>query len=112
MKKLVRFIVLLGVAAISAVFVYAQSPTNTQSGTITLYSTGWSADEVRVMTTAPFVANGCSATDGYVTSPSDPGNHAHQAALLAAFIAGKNVYLTVSGCFQNRPQIIGVTVTN
>lgn len=93
--------------------VHAQQATS--SGTITLYTTGWLADQVRVQTTAPFInpAN-CSATDGYITSASDPGNHTHQAALLGAYLSGKTVQITVSNtaCVLNRPQIIGVTIIN
>jgi hypothetical protein len=76
-------------------------------------TTGWTADQVRVQTTAQFVnPAGCSIQDGYLTSPSDPGNHAHQAALLAAYTSGFLVQITVSNtsCTLSRPQIIGVTV--
>lgn len=83
------------------------------SGTITSYNVGWSADQVRVTTTVSPIYNpdGCTSADGYITSPSDPGNHAYQAALLAAYVAGKSVTLQVSGCFIGRPQIVGVNVS-
>jgi hypothetical protein len=97
---------------------YAQSYpyANTGYQTITDYRVGWSGDDVRVMTTGTFVSNGCPGFSGsdpaYITNPADPGNHAYQAALLAAFVTGKKVSIWVQGCYQSRPQIIGVDVTN
>ena len=80
-------------------------------GTITSYNTGWLADSIRVTTTAPTTnPQNCPTLDGYVTSPSDPGNRASQAALLTAFVSGKSVSLVISGCYQGRPQIIGVSI--
>ena len=108
MKKCFLVLSIVFALAIGVPQVFAQA--TTQPGTITFYGTGWSADQASVKTTAPFVANGCPSTDAYLTNPSDPGNHAYQAALLAAFLAGKQVTLTVSGCYIGRPQIIGVTV--
>jgi hypothetical protein len=88
------------------------APQNTDWGKVTLYATGWSADLIRVQTTAAFINQGCTYTDGYVTDSSDPGNHTHQSALLAAFTAGKDVVITIDGCTSaaQRPKIIGVTV--
>jgi hypothetical protein len=84
----------------------------TDIGTITRYTAGWGDDQVLVSTTAPAVANGCNDSDGYITNPNTPGNHAFQAALLAAFLSGKHVQLVLQGCWNDRPQIIGVNVTN
>jgi hypothetical protein len=89
---------------------FADPPAVVAPGVITSYNTGWSADQVRVQTSATFVANGCPTTDGYITNPSDPGNHTHQAALLAAFMGGKPVQLWIQGCFIGRPQIVGVAL--
>src|SRR2546427_12933983 len=74
----------------------AFAQTTTGAGVITSYNTGWSSDQVRVTTTAPFSnPSSCTTPDGYVTNPADPGNHAHQAALLSAFLAGKTVQLVI-----------------
>jgi hypothetical protein len=94
-----------------SVRMFAQTVGSTQQGTITFYGVGWSANTVRVQTTAPPMNPGsCTGTDGYMTNPSDSGNQAYQAALLSAFLAGKNVVLILQGCTSNRPQIIGVYV--
>ena len=84
----------------------------TDVGTITGYTVGWDADQVLVSTTAPALANGCAASDGYITNPSAAGNHTYQAALLAAFLSGKHVQLVLRGCYNDRPQIIGVNLSN
>ena len=86
---------------------------STQKGKITLYTTGWNVNSIRVQTTAPFVGTPCaSIADGYITSPSDPGNAAHQAALLMAYETNKSVSFALDGCYAGRPKIIGVYVTN
>jgi hypothetical protein len=122
MKKRFVFLSIAFVLATGMVHLFAQTTTQpetiataqagiatTQPGTITLYATGWFADQVRVETTASFVPNGCFPdTDGYITNPSDPANLAHQAALLGAFLAGKTVVLQLQGCYIGRPQILGV----
>lgn len=89
----------------------AQATVVTASGQITFYGVGWSGNVVRVQTTAPFVANGCAATDGYMTDATDPGNPAYQQALHGAFLSGRSVQLVLSGCTgTGRPKIIGVNV--
>ena len=104
------------VATIVSTPAYAQS--TTASGVITLYTNGWSQDSVRVQTNAPLVNPfGCPNTDGYITNPSDPGNHTFQTALLEAYrtrlIYGRGfVQITVSNtaCYLGWPKIIGVTL--
>ena len=86
------------------------APQSTEWAKVTFYGTGWSSDSVRVTLNAPFVSNGCTGFDGYVTDPNDTGNHAHQSALLMAFAASKDVQIVVDGCYNTRPKIIGVYV--
>ena len=109
MKKRFVFLSIAFVLATGMLHLFAQ--TTTQPGTITVYVTGWFADQVRVQTTAPFVnpAN-CPNHDGYLTNPSDPANVAHQAALLGALLAGKTIAIQVldTQCYIGRPQVLGV----
>jgi hypothetical protein len=101
--------VLVGICLLGASNSYAESLTDW--GKVTLYGTGWSADQVRVQTTAPFNSAGCATTtDGYVTVPGTPDNKIHEATLLAAFSLEKEVQLVLEGCYGPRPIIIGVTV--
>ena len=96
---------------ISSVSAAALAQSVVPSGTITSYNTGWLEDQVRVTTSVPITnPQNCAATDGYITSPSDPGRRATQTALLAAFIAGRSDALIISGCYLGRPQMIGVTI--
>jgi hypothetical protein len=88
-------------------------PVGTAWGFITTYIVGQSANQVRVQTTVlPFVANGCPTSDGYITNPTDAGNTAYQAALLGAYLSGKQVQLWVQGCYLGRPQIVIVGLQN
>jgi len=109
-KMKMRFIGLAVLVSLAFCANRANAQSYVASGTVTTYQTGWSLDAVKVQTTAPFVDLGCGLTDGYYTSPNDPGNHAHQAALLSAFMAGRPVTLVISGCYGSRPQIIGVNL--
>lgn len=108
MKKTVGMILL--VAGLVSPSLQAATPTNW--GKITLYMTGWSVDQIRVQTTAAFInPASCSLVDGYMTDASDPGNHAHQATLLAAYANGKDVSLVIEGCnAYGRPKIVGVGI--
>lgn len=69
-------------------------------GNITSYEVFYGRDAVRIVTDAPSVTNGCNAqyAGQYITDPSNPGNHAQQAALLGAALSKKQVQLAVEGC--------------
>lgn len=85
-------------------------PTPIGPARIILFATGFNEDQVRVQLDAPFVPGTCVADDGYIVSPTDPGRGVHQAALLAAFLSGRPVTLTLdlADCVADRPRIIGV----
>ena len=84
-------------------------------GKITAYKTGWSTHQVSVQIEGATYneISECQGLVGYVVK-KDPGNlegyNTHVSALLAAFISDKRVQLILSGCVNNRPKIIGVTV--
>ena len=110
MKKFVSGIALVVLSLVVHMNAEAQTVSTVSAGTINSYMTGWSVDAAKVTTTAPFVGLGCGGTDGYYTNPTDSGNHAHQSALMSAYLSGHPVVLYISGCYQSRPQIIGVWV--
>jgi hypothetical protein len=49
---------------------------------------------------------------GYALDPTDPGVKAHEAVLLAAFIAGKKVRLLINQCVFDKPRVIAVGITD
>jgi hypothetical protein len=80
-------------------------------GTVTQWQTDWNADAILVHFSLPIIDLSCGLADTYETDPSNPGNHAQQAALLAAFLTGKSVAMEIDGCgFNQRPKIVGVWV--
>lgn len=111
MKTIAIFTTLLFVA--TSVPTTASAAVNvTTTGRITLLTSGWASNSMRVQTDGAFSnPEACPVTDGYVTDPSDPGTALYHSILLGAFLAGKPVSLFISGCFASRPKIIGVTVT-
>ena len=51
----------------------------------------------------------CKNTQGgYALDPKDTGVKLNESVLLSAFMAGRKVRLTVSGCVFNKPRIISV----
>ena len=102
------------------------STTYTAWGHVTALETGWSDDTMSITLdpSVPFVnshqadaslggAKFCSVTTaGYALDPKDPGVKAHEAVLLAAYIAGKKVRLLISACVFNKPRVIAVGITD
>jgi hypothetical protein len=87
----------------------------TAAGTINSYGNGWTADTTSVTTTATAInPDGC-ASPVYMMAASDVYYRTFQATLLAAFLAQKTVYITVSGCISiygtNYPHMVGLEVT-
>lgn len=82
-------------------------------GRIGGFETGWSEDTMAVFMAAnvPFINPGkCRVTNSYALDPSEPGNHAHEAALMGAYFNGKSVRLLINGCVYDKPRIIAVGV--
>jgi len=84
---------------------------DTPSGYITFMAGGWTIAATRVQMSSTFTnpAN-CSMTDGYVVDPSDSGSQLFSSMLLSAYLAHRQVYLTIDGCSLSRPHIIGVSI--
>ncbi len=96
-------------------------------GHITSLETGWADDTMSVWLDVPFVNSGevgvvpaspsgfginpCPTTNaGYALEPKDPGVKVHEAALLGAFLAGKQVKVLVQHCSFGKPRIIAVGI--
>lgn len=111
MKTIAVFTTLLFVATSMAAT--ANAAVNwTNTGRITFLTSGWGINSMRVQTDAAFNnPEACPIVDGYITDPSDAGTPLYHSILLGAFLAGKPVSLTISGCSLGRPKIVGVTVT-
>jgi hypothetical protein len=96
-------------------------------GHVTALETGWHDDTMSITLdpSVPFVNSGhrspvvnqpfvsCKITTaGYALDPKDPGVKAHEAVLLAAFIAGKKVRLLINACAYDKPRVIAVGITD
>jgi hypothetical protein len=92
----------------SSAFAVTESP----KGKITGYYTGWAKDQVRVtIEGANYTEGNCQFKDGYVTAELDnTGYKTHVSALLAAYMSGKSVSITVEGCIEGRPRIWAVSI--
>jgi hypothetical protein len=92
--------------------VYAADPILTDWGTVTTLQAGWTIDRMLVFHSAPMKnPDNCSlTTNGYIIDESAPGHKTFYALLLGALLNGKETALVISGCFENRPQIISVAI--
>jgi hypothetical protein len=96
-------------------------------GHVTALETGWHDDTMSITLdpSVPFVNSirhsleinqpdmFCKVTNGgYALDPKDPGVKAHEAVLLAAFIAGKKVRLLINECIFDKPRVIAVGITD
>jgi len=101
----------LFVIALASNSLYA-APTDSGAGHINFISGGWTGNQLRVqLANVPFTnPSSCSRTDAYMTDPATPGVDLFNSMLLSAYMANKRVRLTVDGCHELRPRIIGVTI--
>lgn len=48
--------------------------------------------------------------NGYILNENHTGRNLFNAMLLSAFLNGREVAMVISGCFDNRPQVISVAI--
>jgi hypothetical protein len=76
------------------------------------YVAPWSPHVDVKMNSTGLDPHGCGQSDLYrIDLVNDPGAEAKYSAILAAFISGKQVGLSISGCVGNRPKIQGVRMS-
>ena len=72
---------------------------------------GWNVPMLRLVLDVPFSnPDGCSLTDGYEIADTLAANQQFTSMAFLAFSTGNKVMITVSGCYQNRPSVIGMQV--
>lgn len=109
MKTIVWIVSLLVAASI------ANAAQESPKGKIIGYYTGWAYNNVRIRIDGANYTEvpSCTTHDGYVVEGIQAGTYeAHTSALLAAYMAGKEVRLILhdTECVNNRPKIIGVYI--
>src|SRR5262245_52967378 len=111
--KGVGFIVSIVVAkAMLACPVYAAGPESSDWGKVVSLQAGWTVDRMLVFHSAPMKnPDNCPlTTNGYIIDESAPGHRTFYALLLGAFLNGKETAFVISGCFEQRPQIVSVSI--
>lgn len=93
----------------------AQTIISTPSSTITNLVGGWGAPDMFVQLngqTGASITNpgGCTGTDGYEISGSDSYAQLFSSMLLTAYAGQLNIQLVISGCYGNRPHVIGLSL--
>lgn len=110
---------LRGLLAILSISIYpqtlfAQAIIGTPAATIINLVGGWNAPDVFVQLsgqTGSSITNpgGCSVTDGYQIAGTDSYAQLLSSMLLTAYASQLNIQLVISGCYGNRPHIIGLS---
>ena len=89
------------------------APASTPSGTITRLSGGWVNANLRVITDFTWTnPENCTYADGYMVDPADSGHELLSSMLLSASMGRRRIQLTIDGCSQGRPRIIGVDIVD
>jgi hypothetical protein len=80
-------------------------------GHITVLTEGWTQPHLRIELDVPFSnPDGCASTDGYLLAYDLPANQQITAMAMTAYSAKQRVQLTISGCYLDRPSIIGFSM--
>jgi len=92
--------------------IYAAEAVFSDWGKVVTLQAGWTVDRMLVFHSAPMKnPDNCSLiTNGYIIDESAPGHKTFYALLLGALLNGKETALVISGCFENRPQIVSVSI--
>ena len=89
------------------------APSGTPSGNITRLSGGWVSANLRVLTDFAWTnPENCTYSDGYMVDPADSGHELLSSMLLSASMSRRRIQLTLDGCSQGRPRIIGVEIVD
>ena len=93
----------------------AQTIISTPSSTITNLVGGWGAPDMFIQLNGQTGASltnpgSCTGTDGYEISGSDSYAQLLSSMLLTAYAGQLNIQLVISGCYGNRPHVIGLSL--
>lgn len=84
----------------------------TEFGLVTALQAGWTIDRTLVFHDKPMLNPGnCGiVTNGYIIDENAPGHNLFNTMILSALMNQREVAFVVFGCYEDRPQIISVTV--
>jgi hypothetical protein len=91
---------------------HAQNTAVSDWGTLVSLQAGWVVDRMLVFHSAPIRNPGaCSVlNNGYIINETDGGRSTFYAFLMSALLNKREVQFVVSGCFENRPRIVSVSI--
>lgn len=101
--------VLLGLGGTAA----PAAPQVTPWITLAALQSGWVVDRMLVFPSAGALVNpdGCPiVTNGYIINERDPARKTFYAMLVSALMNQREVNFVISGCFEQRPRIVSVSV--
>jgi hypothetical protein len=82
-------------------------------GKIVMLQGGWGIDRMLLFHQPTPMTNpdGCTLlTNGYILNETHTGRNLFYSMLISALMNGREVALVISGCYQNRPQIVSVAI--
>lgn len=85
---------------------------SSEFGLVTALQAGWTIDRTLVFHDKPMLNPGSCGivTNGYIIDENAPGHNLFNAMVLSALMNQREVAFVVYGCYEDRPQIISVTV--
>lgn len=85
----------------------------TNWGTLVALQGGWGIDRMLVFHAIPIVNADppCSiTTNGYIVNETHSGHNLFNTMLLTALLNRREVQFVILGCYENRPQIVSVSI--
>jgi len=84
----------------------------TDWGLVQALQAGWTVDRTLVFHDKPMKnPSGCSlVTNGYIIDENAPGHNLFNTMILSALLNQREVAFVVTGCKEERPQIVSVTI--
>jgi hypothetical protein len=113
MRVLNRLGKITSIAALSAIFTSPAGAVEvTPWGTLVSLQAGWTIDRMLVFHSSPMKnPDGCSlTTNGYIIDENAPGHNLFNTLLLSALLNKREASFVISGCKENRPQIVSVSI--
>jgi hypothetical protein len=113
MYRLARIAVMIAGAAMFPALGNAQTAKVTPWGTLVALQGGWGIDRMLVFHNMPMTnaEPPCNLlTNGYIVNESQTGHDLFNTMLLTALLNRREVQFVILGCFENRPQIVSVSI--
>jgi hypothetical protein len=112
-NRVVQIALIIASSAMFAASGNAQTAQVSDWGTLTALQAGWEIDRMLVFHAAPITDADppCPLlTNGYIVNEEHTGHNLFNTMLITALLNRREVSFVILGCFEDRPQIVSVSI--